>query len=249
MKEWVQVVGDAELARIVVVSPHFDDAVMGAGLLLAAHPGSTVVTVMAGAPPSYPDPPTEWDSLGGFVAGDDVIALRRAEDLAALSVLDAHAVWLEFVDHQYDVPSDVAAVAAALRTTLRDLEPTAVFVPFGLANPDHDTVHRAARIVMDELTELSWFCYSDAGYMHLPGLLAWRISSMFRGGRWPTPAVVPVSIDLERKRRALDCYHSQLGPLRADHALDERLAANVPEQHWRVSTPPVGWEALAEVPG
>ena len=30
--------------RVLVFSPHFDDAAMGAGHLLLAHPGSTVVT-------------------------------------------------------------------------------------------------------------------------------------------------------------------------------------------------------------
>ena len=41
MSQWVHIPSD-ELARIVVVSPHFDDAVQGAGYLLAGHPGSTV---------------------------------------------------------------------------------------------------------------------------------------------------------------------------------------------------------------
>src|SRR4029453_18976098 len=86
----------SELDRIVVVSPHFDDAVMGTGYLLAGHPGTTVVTVFGGRPPAYPDPPSDWDALGGFRAGDDVVALRRDEDSAALGVLDAVPHWLEF---------------------------------------------------------------------------------------------------------------------------------------------------------
>jgi hypothetical protein len=77
------------LDRVVVFSPHFDDAAMGAGHLLLAHPGSTVVTVFAGRPARYPAHPTEWDALGGFRAGDDVVAVRRAEDEAALAVLEA----------------------------------------------------------------------------------------------------------------------------------------------------------------
>src|SRR3954453_12889415 len=99
MAQWVRSPGD-ELDRIVVVSPHFDDAVMGAGYLLAGHPGTTVVTVFGGRPPAYPQPPSEWDELGGFAAGDDVVALRRDEDTAALAVLDAVPHWLEFTDHQ-----------------------------------------------------------------------------------------------------------------------------------------------------
>ena len=45
---------DGELERVVVVSPHLDDAVLGCGRFLAVHPGATVVTVFAGNPPQYP---------------------------------------------------------------------------------------------------------------------------------------------------------------------------------------------------
>ncbi|MEY2446675.1 MAG: hypothetical protein QOH79_151 [Acidimicrobiaceae bacterium] len=251
MSEWVHLPTD-ELDRIVVVQPHFDDAVMGAGYLMAGHPGTTVVTVFGGRPPVYPATPTEWDTLGGFEAGDDIVALRRGEDVGALGELGATPHWLEFSDHQYldkaesYQPRDIAP---ALGAALRHLEPTAVFVPFGLANPDHDLTHRAARIVMDELQAVAWYCYEDAGYAHLPGLLAWRISSLFRSGLWPTPAIVPVSLDTDRKTRALSAYRSQLPPLLADHLLEARMAAPVQEQYWRLARAPDGWEGLVDVPG
>ena len=51
-----------ELDRIVVVSPHLDDAVLGCARFLSAHAGATVVTVFAGNPPEYPtDPMRLWD--------------------------------------------------------------------------------------------------------------------------------------------------------------------------------------------
>ena len=37
--------------KIVVVSPHFDDAALGAAHLLTRYPGSTVVTVLGGRRP------------------------------------------------------------------------------------------------------------------------------------------------------------------------------------------------------
>ena len=251
MSEWVNVPSD-ELERIVVVQPHFDDAVMGAGYLIAGHTGTTVVTVFGGRPPAYPATPTEWDALGGFTAGDDIVALRRGEDVAALAELGASPHWLEFSDHQYldkaewYQPRDIAP---ALGAALRHLDPTAVFVPFGLANPDHDLTHRASRLVMDDLDGVAWYCYEDAGYCHLPGLLAWRISALFKSGLWPTPAIVPVDLDPERKNRALAAYRSQLPPLRADHMLDARTAAPVQEQYWRLARAPEGWEGLVDVPG
>jgi len=242
-------VDPAALANIVVVQPHFDDAAMGAGYVLMSYPGSTVVTVCGGPPARYPDPPTEWDALGGFRTGDDVVALRREEDAAALALLDARPFWLDFVDHQYLAPDErapAATVAAALARVIDELDPTAVFVPMGIANPDHALTHEAAMLVVPEREDLTWFCYEDAGYKHLPGLLAWRIGQLFRGERWPTPAMVPVQPDPARKRAAVLAYTSQVPPLERDHALSARLDAHVPEQHWRLARPPAGWERLRD---
>ena len=134
---------------------------------------------------------------------------------------------------------------------MRELDPTAVFVPFGLANPDHDCTHGAAMLVRERMDAggpggPAWFCYEDTGYKHIPGLLAWRVSKLFRSRVWPTPVAVPVDVDHERKLRALSCYPSQLRALEADWQLSAKLAAPAPEQHWRLADPPEGWGALAD---
>ena len=238
-----------ELTRLVIVSPHFDDAVLGCGQLLSIQSGATVVTVLGGRPDAYPDEVTHWDASGGFVAGDDIVAVRREEDRNALGVLDARPVWLDFSDHQY-VPADEryrpADIAPALEAALVDLEPTAVFFPFGLGNPDHVLTHGATRLVVERHPEWAWFCYEDSGYKHIPGMLAWRVSSLFREKLWPTPSVIAVDSSRERKLRALACYASQLPPLFQDWGLTDQLEAPVPEQYWRLQPPPAGWEAIAE---
>lgn len=252
---WGQVAPEA-LERIMVVSPHFDDAAMGAGLLLLRHAGiseTAVVTVFGGRPPAYPEEPTDWDALGGFGPGDDVVALRREEDRAAMAVLGATPVWLDFPDHQYLEEAQrptAEQVAPVLEAEVAARRPTAVFIPMGLANPDHVVTHAAGLLVRRAHPDLAWFCYEDQGYKHLPGLLAWRVSRMFRSLIWPTPAAVPVAVDPEgrdRKRRAIWCYTSQIPPLERDHGLTERLAAGVPEQFWRLLPPPRGWEGLVDV--
>jgi LmbE family N-acetylglucosaminyl deacetylase len=247
---WGQV-DPAVLGRIVVLSPHFDDAAMGAGEMLIRHSDTqtAVITVLGGRPPAYPDPPSPWDAAGGFRAGDDVVAVRREEDLAAMAVLDADHVWLEFADHQYLDPADRPKpedVAPVLDDAIAAQAPTAVFVPMGLANPDHVMTHDAALIVREHHRDWAWFAYEDHGYKHIPGMLAWRVSKLFRSGLWPTPALVPVASDAERKRKAIWCYTSQIPPLEQDHALTERLDANVPEQFWRLAPPPTGWERMID---
>jgi len=240
------------LERIVVVSPHFDDAALGTAHVLTTYPGSTVVTVLAGRPPAYPAQVTDWDASSGFAAGDDVVAARREEDRAAMASMHATPVWLDFADHQYldadrrPTPEEVAPV---LHRAVSEARPSSVFLPMGLANPDHLLTHDAGLLVRAAMVEEGggplWFCYEDAGYKHLPGLLAWRVSKLFRSGLWPTPAIVPVQPDMARKRSAISLYTSQLPPLERDHLLSERLDANVPEQYWRLDPPPPGWERLS----
>ncbi len=247
MREW-GLVSEAELERIVVISPHLDDAVLGCGRLLAAHPGATVVTVYAGGPPVYPEPMTHWDTLAGFAAGDDVLAVRREEDRGALGELGATPVWLDFVEHQYlERPDWVGPdqTVDRLEAEVRALAPTAVFVPFGLANPDHGATHEAALSVRERFPAPAWFCYEDTGYKHIPGLLAWRVSRLFRAGLWPTPAAPRVDPFDGRRRAALAHYASQLRALESDWRLAAKLDAPAPEQQWRLAPPPPGWERLS----
>lgn len=248
-------VGSELLDHVAVVSPHFDDAVMGTGDFLGRHPGSVVITVFGGRPPAYPDPPTAWDASGGFKRGDDVVGVRREEDRRALAVYDAEPHWLDFSDHQYLAPADrptAVQVEPALAAAIREGRFSSVFFPMGLGNPDHDVAHQAGLLAREslvaDLPEVAWFCYQDAGYSGLPGLLAWRVRQLFNRGLWPTPALVPVLPDIERKRRAIWCYASQIAPLEAEHALSDRLEARAGEQYWRLAPPPEGWGLLADVP-
>lgn len=251
MQQW-GLAAPGELERIVVVSPHLDDAVLGCAHLMAAHPGTTVVTVFTGAPDPYPDPPTGWDALAGFGPGDDVLAARTAEDAAALAVLEATPVWLDHVEHQYlprpDWPT-ATAIVDDLEAAIRDLAPSAVVAPFGLGNPDHDATHEAAMLVRERYDAPAWFCYEDMGYKHIPGLLAWRVARLFVRGVWPTPAALPVDPDPARKQRAVECYPSQLRSLEAEWRVSAKLSAPAPEQYWRLAPPPPGWEGLADPAG
>jgi LmbE family N-acetylglucosaminyl deacetylase len=246
MRDW-GLLDPAEAARPVVVSPHLDDAVLGCGAFLATHPGATVITVFTRGPEVSPDPPTSWDALAGFAAGDDVLGARKREDAAALAVVGATPVWLDHWEHQYlERPDWVGAdaVVDSLEAAVRAARPTMVLVPFGLANPDHDVTHEAALAVRDRMPEVPWLCYEDTGYKHIPGMLAWRISQLFRRGLWPTPVAIPIEAGRAAKDEAVACYRSQLLALEADWHLGPKLEAS-PEQCWRLAPPPPGWERLS----
>jgi LmbE family N-acetylglucosaminyl deacetylase len=250
MREWGLPV-PGELDRIAIVSPHLDDAVLGCANFMAAHPGVVVMTVFAGNPEEYPtDPMRKWDVQSGFSPGDDVMEVRRHEDAAALALLEATPSHLEFIEHSYnpaDRPVAPDVLVDVLAPALAALTPTLVIAPFGLANPDHDVTHRACMLAKERLgANVSWWCYEDSGYKHIPGMLAWRISSLFRRKLWPTPVCPTTHVNEDRKQAAIACYPTQLLALEDDWAIGAKLAAPAPEQFWRLDAPPEGWERLAE---
>ena len=103
----------------MVVSPHFDDAALGAAHLLTAHPGSTVITVLGGRPAAYPDEVTDWDAAGGFGPATTWWRSGRRRTGPPWPSMQATPVWLDFPDHQYLAPderphpADVAPALAA----------------------------------------------------------------------------------------------------------------------------------------
>lgn len=91
-------------ARVRVLSPHLDDAVLSCGGTLhrMARAGHRVevVTVFAGDPPG-PPPPFAQALYAVWGYGDAAMAGRRAEDRAALALLGAIPVHLDFPDVIY----------------------------------------------------------------------------------------------------------------------------------------------------
>jgi LmbE family N-acetylglucosaminyl deacetylase len=219
--------------RMLVVSPHCDDAVLSCGDLLRDNPGTAVVTVFAGWPPGDPAP-TDWDRRAGFAAGDDVIAARREEDRLALAGLSAEPEWLAFVDDQYGAPRSEGDVAATLGATIDRLEPSRVVIPLGLFHPDHRLAHDAALVALRARRVAEWTCYEEATYRRVPGLVDERVSALRDAGltvtRWPASERAAS----DAKRRAIACYGSQL---RALSTLGPSAVADVyrPERYWRVA--------------
>lgn len=231
-----------ELARPVVISPHFDDAVLSCGQLLSAHPGAVVITVTGGERAAGWSQATEWDALAGFGPGEDVVAQRRREDAAALASLGARGRWLEVPDQQYGAGSpDPQALAGQLGSVLAaefgPAGPGAVLLPMGLANPDHVLTHDAALLLRAGAAsaETIWLGYAEAGYLHIPGLLAWRLGQLVAAGITPTPAPLPVPPGgLAAKQAAVRCYRSQLRALGEDWGYAVDTTAAVAESFWRL---------------
>jgi LmbE family N-acetylglucosaminyl deacetylase len=125
--------------RVVVVSPHLDDAVLSLGGTLA-HATRTgadvrVVTVFAGDPSSKDDS-APWDRGCGFRTAGEAARARREEDRRACAALRCTPQWLPFSSVQYESGRDERAIWAELEPELVDAE--TIFLPgFPLIHPDH----------------------------------------------------------------------------------------------------------------
>jgi LmbE family N-acetylglucosaminyl deacetylase len=200
--------------KLVVVSPHCDDAVFGAGQLIAAHPGAVVVTVFA-ASAAQPAGVTRWDAASGFGPGDDAMAARRAEDRDALASLGAAPRWLPFHDSQYGRTPRPDAIATALEAAILASRAEVVCAPLGLFHSDHALTHDAALAIRARHRELRWLLYADAIYRRIPDVVRGRFAQLAARGIRPVAVAPPADDTLARKRAAVHAYRSQLRALAA----------------------------------
>src|SRR6185369_15623364 len=84
-----RVEGGPDMTSKLIVSPHFDDAVLSCGAnLLTGGPPATVLTVCGGAP-APGTPPSSWDWRCGFLDGHSAAVRRRQEDERACAAAGA----------------------------------------------------------------------------------------------------------------------------------------------------------------
>ncbi|RXZ36949.1 PIG-L family deacetylase [Oxalobacteraceae bacterium CAVE-383] len=224
--------------KLLVFSPHMDDAVLSCGELIAQHPETCVVTVFAAAPPGF-SRLTDWDAASGFRDARQAIECRRREDGRALSLLAARPAWLDFCDAQYEATPTLPCLTAALLQVLRAHAPDTVLLPAGLFHSDHVLLHRAllsarrAKRSAAGSAPTAWLMYEDALYRRIRGLLQRRLAALARAGVGATPLAFEQRDDARsRKRTALACYASQLHAL--DAAANGHDDAYAPERYWRL---------------
>lgn len=219
--------------RLIVVSPHLDDGVLGCAGLLARRAGSIVCTVFAGEPAVAMR--TDWDEASGFADAHEAVRARRREDERALALCSATPLWLEFLDGQYGASPDVADVAHALAEQFARFDAYLPVCPLGLWHPDHQLVGAACRLLLQTGRLARYIAYEDAIYRAMPGVLDagfrrleaehLRVSRMHAQafGRLPARKIAAI------KRRAVGTYPSQMrafGPFPPD--------VKRPERYWQV---------------
>ena len=216
------------MQRVLVLSAHLDDAVLSAGEFIAAHPGATVATVFAGVP--EPGVRGWYDRQTETADGHAAMTLRRAEDAAALAVLDASALHLDLFDRQYRCRASDDGLAALLRDVLGAHRPDVVVGPVGLLHPDHRQLARVWPAVARERPGTAALAYEDLPYRLSFAETAGRVRQF--AAAHGAVAEAPGARNTDRKAAAIAAYASQLPLVYPDQCL-------VPERLWRL------WRLLA----
>lgn len=202
--------------KLLCVSPHLDDCVLSIGQTLAGRSDATILTVLAGYPPSGLTP---YDEMCGFSSSVEAVEMRRAENAAACAVLGVNHVNGMWLDGQYGHPVGDRELTAWLVDGMDGFD--TVLSPVGIGHPDHEQVARCALAAAFE-TDVRIGVYLEIpSYVRQP-VEAMRTLDEFGWGL--IPAGLPLG-DRDVKRKAVECYASQLGP-------DMRAHAYVPEHVW-----------------
>jgi LmbE family N-acetylglucosaminyl deacetylase len=215
-----RLLSDFDQARILVLSPHLDDAVLGVGELLSATRESVVATVFTGSP-GVQMPASEWDRRTASTAAE-VIAIRRREDELALAQLGARPIHLGFVEGAYRGPAcwhesmsvrePFSAMRAAVMSVLLETDSDVVLVPVGLGHVDHRVTCVVTLSAWLSTRQGELWTWVEQPYGAFDDGLAHDRLRDLRASATP----VPLATDrghATAKIQAISAYRSQLAPL------------------------------------
>jgi LmbE family N-acetylglucosaminyl deacetylase len=225
----------------VYLAPHLDDAVLSCGATIhrqtAAGEQVLVITFFAGEPPAgVPLSSFALVQHGYWGNPPRPMALRCAEDLAALTLLGAEAQHLDYLDAVYRAGPDgqwLYMEEDALFGTVHAQDPlapergmlladhlvelipadthTAVYAPLGAGrHVDHQVVHVAARLLGDKGYQVG--CYEDYPYSEWPGAVDAALA-VAGAGHWSLETRPVDPSDLAAKVSAVAYYRSQMSIL------------------------------------
>jgi LmbE family N-acetylglucosaminyl deacetylase len=217
------------MRAVLVISAHLDDAALSCGQFLAGRPEVTVATIFAGTP-STKSVLTAYDAKTGFKSAVEAMEARRAEDREAMSVLQANAVHLEFVDSQYGGRLKQPPLVKRLVELIGELNPEFVVGPLGLVHGDHGAVRDAVLEATRNGTRPVWL-YEDLPYRVQQSEAVPEALDELRGRGCGLELGFIGTGPIDRKMDALWCYRSQMGlPEFAN-----RHELLVGERFWKIS--------------
>ncbi len=157
-------------APALVLSPHWDDAVLNCWSILTNARECNVVNVFAGSPP--PGRLTLWDAITGAEDSAAQTRARLAEDASALALAKRTPVNLPFLDNQYRTQPGPSLRELDRALFARVPSASHVHVPAGVGgHPDHKLVRRYGRMLA--YTGMPVSLYVDLPYCVTHGWPHW----------------------------------------------------------------------------
>ena len=227
--------------KIVLVSPHLDDAVFSCGGLIAAlaEKGHAlhVITCFTRSVPNPTGFALACQLDKGLSAEVDYMQLRRQEDTNACQLLHAQPHWLNLPEAPHRGYESATALfdgiveedtvqpelLARLHQAMEEVVPDLILSPIGIGNHvDHQQVKRAVDVLKKRFVGVPFLYWYDEPYLSRnPALYpAWATTELLPGWEMlkvqaTQPGLDGLSITiepyLEKKMAACAAYTTQLG--------------------------------------
>lgn len=214
--------------KTLLISPHFDDAVLSAGQYMAGMKTKCDVLTVFSEIPKDKGLQTPYDASCGFNSSEDAMVVRRQEDEAALAILGAESLHLGLLDSQYPGGGNGEDVYQALSKFHDEhgSEYDMVLAPLGLRHPDHKVVSWAVQGVFHGHKDL--YLWEDLPHRVTHPEEVFEQLEEFTDQK---PVLTFIGDGpIADKVRALWCYKSQL----AKGDLNPYVLY-VPERFWKIS--------------
>lgn len=193
--------------KVLLVSPHFDDAILSAGQFMAERPDTVVVTVFGGIPDQADKLTTPYDEKCGFSNALDAVSVRIRENDEATALLNASKHDLDFPDGQYGIYVSQEQITMVLQRIVDGGNYEGIYAPLGLGHPDHVKVSNAVLALETDLAIVLW---EDIPIrVTEPELVHQRLAEL-KIQYAPTRSIFN-RVHIADKVRALSCYKSQIG--------------------------------------
>lgn len=224
------------MKKVLLISPHFDDAVLSAGQFMADRPDADVVTVFAGIPITPDNVKTPYDEKCGFDNARDAVGARTRENDNALAILQANPINFEFPDSQYETTHAnivrVYDITAKLQELIDENNYEFIMAPVGLGHPDHIKVTDAVEKLK---TKTPIYLWEDLPLRVIePHLVTLRLMHLNLADYDGMPYVdnltqhATTDTKIAKKIRALSCYKSQINT-----GILDPFVMYVPERFWK----------------
>lgn len=211
------------MQKVLLISPHFDDAVLSAGQFMAGRPDVEVMTIFAGFPKDIEL--SEYDKKCGFKTSKDAVAVRRFEDREATAMLNATFIHCKFPDGQYNEAVEDDRIAKVILKQISKEDYEFIVAPLGLGHPDHLKVANIVRkLEKKDKIELPCYYWEDMPLRVIePELVPARLKEM------KLKELTKIGDgEMAKKIRALTCYKSQIGT-----GILDPYVMYVPERFWK----------------